>query len=46
MEKGTNYNVSYLLRYIGGEKQKELDNYIQEMNHQDYQKFSDESEVK
>ena len=45
MEKGTNYNVSYLLRYIGEDKQKELDSYIQEMNHQDYQKFSDESEV-
>lgn len=45
MEKGTNYNVSYLLRYIGKEKQDELENYTKEMLSKSYQQFTNESVV-
>lgn len=45
MEKGTNYNVSYLLRYIGEEKRKELDCYIKEMLLKSYQQFDSEIKI-
>ena len=45
MEKGTNYNVTYLLRYIGIQKQEELKMYIKEMLSQNYQQFTSISQI-
>ncbi len=45
MEKGTNYNVEYLLRYIGKEKQVQLETFVQEMLSKKYQSFNASEDI-
>ena len=45
MEKGTNYNIKYLLDYIGLSKKQEIETFIKESQLNSYMKFSNEKEI-
>lgn len=45
MEKGTNFNVAYLLRYIGPEKVQELEIYTAAMLTKNYISFASSKHV-
>ena len=45
MEKGTNYDIKYLLNYIGLPKKQEIETYITESLLKDYMKFFNEKEI-
>lgn len=45
MEKGTNFTIDYLKRYIGKEKLQELENYLEDLKTQDFYAFNDGAEV-